>query len=618
MRNRPEQPSSNYYSEDESFLDKMKRMTTNCCRATGLCCFRVKEQSQVTALQLKVSQRKKKFGVDYMNLVEQNASQQALKTCFQEALDDISELRKQINEHHDKIDDKTEKVHAKINGAPGASTSASKAKPNKDGTKSPTYANEPKAKNNVAKPTNNNSKSHGNKNSANKTPITRNSNGKVAKPAANQSAQKSTHIQMDEEDPFSNTDPSKWKCSEIKYTGSAKYEAIGSQEKTKGKPITKGIKTFKTNPEKYVAMFYQTSMLEWPEDQQEYTYIHRSGTKGYRPEGVSKNGWMTMLLQEYEALPPFKDNELPKQHRDKYTDTILQKFCGKKLHSGKSNKPILPGRGMGICDAPNVKIIGDVDPSDIHQGQVGNCWMLSGISSLAEFDGGVKRLFRKTKNLHEMPRDGPNTYIITLWDLPTWTEVDIVIDERLCASPNGVGLLASKPSIDGELWVCYLEKALAAHCGGWDRIVGGQCTHAWALMTGCKEQYMISKNKRTGKYTCCGKYNRYENKWKKHTNSPHDCDQSMWSVPWPEVGGGGDKELDQEELFMRMCAWDDVNYIVGAGTTGVSDKHSTEGMVDNHAYSVIECINDVAGTDIDLIKVRNPWGKGEIEDGEFE
>ena len=40
--------------------------------------------------------------------------------------------------------------------------------------------------------------------------------------------------------------------------------------------------------------------------------------------------------------------------------------------------------------------------------------------------------------------------------------------------------------------------------------------------------------------------------------------------------------------------------------------------MDNHAYSVIESVDNVAGTDIDLIKVRNPWGKGEIEDGEFD
>lgn len=74
-------------------------------------------------------------------------------------------------------------------------------------------------------------------------------------------------------------------------------------------------------------------------------------------------------------------------------------------------------------DLPTLKIIGDVDPSDINQGSVGDCWLLSGISSLAEFDGAVKRLFRKTADLESLPLDGPNVYTITLWDLATWTEV---------------------------------------------------------------------------------------------------------------------------------------------------------------------------------------------------
>ena len=286
---------------------------------------------------------------------------------------------------------------------------------------------------------------------------------------------------------------------------------------------------------------------------------------------------------------------------------------------------------MGIGDTPNLKIIGDVDPSDIHQGYVNNCWLLSGISALAEFDGAVKRLFRKTKNLHRMPRsDQPNMYTITLWDLQTWKEVDVIVDERLCSKPGpsstgGRELLGAKLSEDGELWVCYLEKALAAHCGGWDKISGGQCTHAWALLTGCREQYTIrmtttSKNSKkkssSGKYGCFAKYNTTDKCWAKHCNSPHDGDKRMWRVPWPKVGGGGDAtlELTQEELFMRMCAWDDTNYIIGAGIR----KSGAAGLVDDHAYSVIECLNDVAGTPIDLIKVRNPWGKGEIEDGEFD
>lgn len=216
----------------------------------------------------------------------------------------------------------------------------------------------------------------------------------------------------------------------------------------------------------------------------------------------------------------------------------------------------MPGRGMGICDMPNIKVINDIDPSDIKQGHVGDCWLLSGISSLAEFDGAIKRCFRKTPNLDQMPLDTPNKYIVSLWDLETWTEKDYEIDERLPANPGDGGLLlGAKPSADGELWVCYLEKALAIHCGGWDKIVGGQCTHAWSMLTGCKFQYTIKKNPKTNLYACFGKYIPKERRWLDHKNSPHDGDKRRWKVPWPEAGGGGTGELTEEELFMRMCAW---------------------------------------------------------------
>ena len=63
-------------------------------------------------------------------------------------------------------------------------------------------------------------------------------------------------------------------------------------------------------------------------------------------------------------------------------------------------------------------------------------------------------------------------------------------------------------------------------------------------------------------------------------------------------------------------AWNDTNYLIGAGTDGVSDKASTDGIVDNHAYSVIDSRTNVCGTGIDLLLVRNPWGRGgEIKNG---
>ena len=96
--------------------------------------------------------------------------------------------------------------------------------------------------------------------------------------------------------------------------------------------------------------------------------------------------------------------------------------------------------------------------------------------------------------------------------------------------------------------------------------------------------------------------------------------RQLWPMKWPQVGGGGDLglEVSEEELFERMCAWDDANFILGAGTRAGSDKNATNGIVDGHAYSVLEVKNDVAGTDIDLIKMRNPHGRGEITNGQWD
>ena len=129
-------------------------------------------------------------------------------------------------------------------------------------------------------------------------------------------------------------------------------------------------------------MMYQTNMVNYVEPKQKYHYLHRQDTYLYKPRGVTndpKAGWMTLLMNKYEQLPPFPNDELPMKFRDAYTDDF--EFMGRRLHS-PDNKPIMPGRGMGIGDSPDVKIIGDVDPSDVHQGTIGDCWLLGAISAV--------------------------------------------------------------------------------------------------------------------------------------------------------------------------------------------------------------------------------------------
>ena len=142
------------------------------------------------------------------------------------------------------------------------------------------------------------------------------------------------------------------------------------------------------------------------------------------------------------------------------------------------------------------------------------------------------------------------------------------------------------------------------------------------MLTGFKHQYCIQRDgKGGGRWVATAKFNPRTKKFADHANNPQEGWQSVWVVPWPEVDGTGDrKPLTQHQLFARMCAWDDENYLLAASTKGTSDRNTTNGLIDNHAYSILECANNVAGTGVHMIQVRNPWGGargGMIEKGMF-
>jgi hypothetical protein len=105
-------------SPPEGCMDKVKRMTNNCLQSTGLCCFKIKEKSFISKFEFQITQRQKKFGVDYLELVHRKASQQALKQCLKTAMNDIAVFQKEIDNHDDKIDQKEEDVNREIKPAP--------------------------------------------------------------------------------------------------------------------------------------------------------------------------------------------------------------------------------------------------------------------------------------------------------------------------------------------------------------------------------------------------------------------------------------------------------------------------------------------------------------------
>ncbi|CAB9524743.1 Calpain-8 [Seminavis robusta] len=267
----------------------------------------------------------------------------------------------------------------------------------------------------------------------------------------------------------------KWEIVQTTWDGMSTFE--DKKETTNSTYTTQqeAIQEFKHNPEKYLAMHFHPVQP----DPKDYTFILRDGTVGYEPMGIKEDGTGKRILWRhiYHRLPAFTDNLFPVRSCDKYTDNMT--YGGKKLHSTKAKRtPLLPGRGMGLGDEANMEMIGPQGayPDHVRQGAiVGDCWLLSAIACLADFDWAVQRLFRKTPTqpISQKPVDEPNLYTVTLWDLKTWKEVDIVIDERLPVRADGTGyLLGAKPSKDAKFWVPYLEKAIAVHCGGYEKLDG--------------------------------------------------------------------------------------------------------------------------------------------------
>jgi len=314
-------------------------------------------------------------------------------------------------------------------------------------------------------------------------------------------------------------------------------------------------------------------------------------------------------------------------NNDTVTDGLLARgYQGYALPS-----TLRPGRGDGVADVPELKLVRPVgqDPNDINQGGVGDCWLLAAISAIAEFDGAIAKIFRKTPDLLALPGNASNTYIVTLYDLPTMDlygckSVDIEIDERLCAQADGNGLLGARPSSTGELWVPYLEKAVAVHSGGWDKIDGGHLTHAWRILTGCPDQYTI-RLEDAGLYRI---YNNMEHCRRGEeaglANCAKDGFNSYWPSDWPQVGGGGGSRLglSSDQLFERMCAWEDAGYMMACySLEDGAAKALGNGLVDVHAYTILDVCNDVdggGGNTFDMVQVRNPWGRGEFQSGKWD
>eukprot|EP00854_Cymbomonas_tetramitiformis_P010323 gene10323-12209_t len=120
---------------------------------------------------------------------------------------------------------------------------------------------------------------------------------------------------------------------------------------------------------------------------------------------------------------------------------------------------------------------GGIDPADIGQGQLGDCWLLSAFACLAEIPGAVKRVFVSK----QYSRYGK--YTVRLFDKVNNKWLRISVDDYIpCEEGTCTPLFAQPNGL--EVWVMILEKAFAKFVGSYDKLEGGHPLWALEALTG--------------------------------------------------------------------------------------------------------------------------------------
>lgn len=200
-----------------------------------------------------------------------------------------------------------------------------------------------------------------------------------------------------------------------------------------------------------------------------------------------------------------------------------------------------------------------VSPSDVCQGELGDCYFVCAISSVAEVPDRIRRLFL-SKRPNRVGAQCIALFITGIWE-------EIIVDDILpVKSDNTLGFARSRGN---DLWVSLIEKAWAKVHGGYANIPNGTISEALVAMTGCPVAFFPLLQER---------------------------DEENWRAIL---------EAEQRGFIMSSSS-DNFN------KTSSDAQDRTVGLSALHAYSIISAHEVYAnGQQVRLLKLRNPWGKGE-------
>jgi calpain-15 len=265
------------------------------------------------------------------------------------------------------------------------------------------------------------------------------------------------------------------------------------------------------------------------------TVNHRRNFKWFNTFKEAMDAYDKIVEELETSKKKWTDNEFPPVFGE--TIRTSKQYFYKRISEILSHEPT---------------VFDDINPNDIQQGALGDCYFLSALSALAETPSRVMSLFITT----EASKHG--IYMVRLCIYGIWRY--FLLDDYFPVTSTG--RLAFSRCVGNEIWVLLLEKAYAKLYGSYEAIVAGDPCEAMNDLSGAPN---ISV----------------------------------------ELGA------NPEELWTKLKNYDEKNYLMAFNFNESPDLKKM-GLIVGHAYTLIG-IKELKhkGEEQRLVKIRNPWGRFE-------
>ncbi len=283
----------------------------------------------------------------------------------------------------------------------------------------------------------------------------------------------------------------------------------------------------------------------------------------------AKEPWMLGLQEDPEKYVFAEDGDdvdTTKGTRPTQKDALpglRPKHEGSQYEDFQSGKAFVQGQGDSHA----------VDPNDVAQGALGDCYLIAGMAAVARADPEAIRKLIKD--------NGDGTFDVTLYIRTSRygrpRPVTKTVDSRLAVKSTGRPLYANTGDKEGgevEIWTALIEKTLAQHKGSYDLISGGNINSDGFVFGGATE-------------LLTGGYENYQ-----------------------QVDG-----IDNDDILLTIAvALEDKKPVVAStrnieGEEALTREANAKNVYWNHAYAP-ESVDLDRGT----ITLQNPWGSSHVTD----